>query len=74
MKYREDEDVTLEELEKPKLYNDRENRRLLSRLYKIRNNELLIVCDFSRRLKKVNIRLQNEAMNALFTMKCILRF
>ncbi|TBU13379.1 hypothetical protein CWI38_0451p0030 [Hamiltosporidium tvaerminnensis] len=65
VKYRLAEEVTkksLEEAQLPKLYNEIENRKLHSKLYNARKNELVSVSDSSRWLKRGNIRPRNEAV------------
>ncbi|TBU13199.1 reverse transcriptase [Hamiltosporidium tvaerminnensis] len=64
VKYRLVEEVTkksLEEAQLAKLYNEIEKRKLHSKLYNARKNELVSVSDSSRWLKKGNIRPCNEA-------------
>ncbi|TBU01531.1 hypothetical protein CWI36_1322p0010, partial [Hamiltosporidium magnivora] len=65
VKYRLVEEVTkksLEEAQLAKLYNEIEKRKLHSKLYNARKNELVSVGDSSRWLKKGNIRPRNEAV------------
>ncbi|TBU12064.1 hypothetical protein CWI38_0914p0040 [Hamiltosporidium tvaerminnensis] len=65
VKYRLVEEVTkksLEEAQLAKLYNEIEKRKLHSKLYKARKNELVSVSDSSRWLKKENIRPRDEAV------------
>ncbi|TBU07286.1 hypothetical protein CWI38_2422p0010, partial [Hamiltosporidium tvaerminnensis] len=65
VKYRLVEEVTkksLEEAQLAKLYNEIEKRKLHSKLYNARNNELECVSDSSRWLKRGNIRPRNEAV------------
>ncbi|KAK1350176.1 hypothetical protein LUQ84_001150 [Hamiltosporidium tvaerminnensis] len=65
VKYRLVEEVTkksLEEAQLAKLYNEIEKRKLHSKLYKARKNELVSVSDSSRWLKRGNIRPRNEAV------------
>ncbi|TBU12087.1 reverse transcriptase, partial [Hamiltosporidium tvaerminnensis] len=65
VKYRLVEEVTkksLEEAQLAKLYNEIEKRKLHSKLYKARKNELLSVSGSSRWLKKGNIRPRNEVV------------
>ncbi|TBU11092.1 hypothetical protein CWI38_1390p0010, partial [Hamiltosporidium tvaerminnensis] len=65
VKYRLVEEVTkksLEEAQLAKLYNEIEKRKLHSKLYNARKNELVSVSDSSRWLKKGNIRPRNEAV------------
>ncbi|KAK1348514.1 hypothetical protein LUQ84_002118 [Hamiltosporidium tvaerminnensis] len=52
----------VEEAQLAKLYNEIEKRKLYSKLYKARKNELVSVSDSSRWLKKGNIRPRNEAV------------
>ncbi|TBU00961.1 hypothetical protein CWI37_0847p0030, partial [Hamiltosporidium tvaerminnensis] len=64
-KYRLVEEVTkksLEEAQLAKLYNEIEKRKLYSKLYNARKNELVSVSDSSRWLKRRNIRPRNEAV------------
>ncbi|TBU19949.1 hypothetical protein CWI38_0165p0010 [Hamiltosporidium tvaerminnensis] len=64
VKYRLVEEVTkksLEEAQLAKLYNEIEKRKLHSKLYNARKNELVSVSDSSRWLKRGNIRPRNEA-------------
>ncbi|TBU06414.1 hypothetical protein CWI38_2582p0010, partial [Hamiltosporidium tvaerminnensis] len=59
------EEVTkksLEEAQLAKLYNEIEKRKLHSKLYNARKNELVSVSDSSRWLKRGNIRPRNEAV------------
>ncbi|TBU08033.1 reverse transcriptase [Hamiltosporidium tvaerminnensis] len=53
---------SLEEAQLAKLYNEIEKRKLHSKLYKARKNELVSVSDSSRWLKSGNIRTRNEAV------------
>ncbi|TBU11283.1 hypothetical protein CWI38_1283p0010, partial [Hamiltosporidium tvaerminnensis] len=53
---------SLEEAQLAKLYNEIEKRKLHSKLYNARKNELVSVSDSSRWLKRGNIRLRNEAV------------
>ncbi|TBU11924.1 hypothetical protein CWI38_0978p0020, partial [Hamiltosporidium tvaerminnensis] len=65
VKYRLVEEVTkksLEEAQLAKLYNEIEKRKLHSKLYNARKNELVSVSDSSRWLKRGNIRPRNEAV------------
>ncbi|TBU05220.1 structural maintenance of chromosomes protein 5, partial [Hamiltosporidium magnivora] len=65
VKYRWVEEVTkksLEEAQLAKLYNEIEKRKLHSKLYNARKNELVSVSDSSRWLKRGNIRSRNEAV------------
>ncbi|TBU10634.1 hypothetical protein CWI38_1636p0010, partial [Hamiltosporidium tvaerminnensis] len=65
VKYRLVEEVTkksLEEAQLAKLYNEIEKRKLYSKLYNARKNELVSVSDSSRWLKRGNIRPRNEAV------------
>ncbi|TBU10503.1 hypothetical protein CWI38_1715p0040, partial [Hamiltosporidium tvaerminnensis] len=65
VKYRLVEEVTkksLEEAQLAKLYNEIEKRKLHSKLYNARKNELVSVSDSSRWLKRGNIRPRDEAM------------
>ncbi|KAK1349054.1 hypothetical protein LUQ84_001735 [Hamiltosporidium tvaerminnensis] len=65
VKYRLIEEVTkksLEEAQLAKLYNEIEKRKLHSKLYSARKNELVSVSDSSGWLKKGNIRPRNEAV------------
>ncbi|TBU12894.1 hypothetical protein CWI38_0592p0010 [Hamiltosporidium tvaerminnensis] len=65
VKYRLVEEVikkSLEEAQLAKLYNEIEKRKLYSKLYNARKNELLSVSDSSRWLKRGNIRPRNEAV------------
>ncbi|TBU12146.1 hypothetical protein CWI38_0879p0020, partial [Hamiltosporidium tvaerminnensis] len=65
LKYRLVEEVTkksLEEAQLAKLYNEIEKRKLHSKLYNARKNELVSVSDSSRWLKRGNIRPRNEAV------------
>ncbi|TBU19116.1 hypothetical protein CWI38_0219p0010, partial [Hamiltosporidium tvaerminnensis] len=65
VKYRLAEEVTkksLEEAQLAKLYNEIEKRKLHSKLYNARKNELVSVSDSSRWLKRGNIRPRNEAV------------
>ncbi|KAK1347437.1 hypothetical protein LUQ84_003201 [Hamiltosporidium tvaerminnensis] len=65
VKYRLLEEVTkksLEEAQLAKLYNEIEKRKLHSKLYNARKNELVSVSDSSRWLKRGNIRPRNEAV------------
>ncbi|KAK1351059.1 hypothetical protein LUQ84_000332 [Hamiltosporidium tvaerminnensis] len=65
VKYRLVEEVTkksLEEAQLAKLYNEIEKRKLHSKLYNARKNELVNVSDSSRWLKRGNIRPRNEAV------------
>ncbi|KAK1349313.1 hypothetical protein LUQ84_001492 [Hamiltosporidium tvaerminnensis] len=65
VKYRLVEKVTRKKLEDDqlaKLYNEIEKRKLHSKLYNARKNELVSVSDSSRWLKRGNIRAQNEAV------------
>ncbi|KAK1350924.1 hypothetical protein LUQ84_000199 [Hamiltosporidium tvaerminnensis] len=65
VKYRLVEEVTkksLEEAQLAKLYNEIEKRKLHSKLYNARKNELVSVSDSSRWLKRGNIRPQNESV------------
>ncbi|KAK1347549.1 hypothetical protein LUQ84_003084 [Hamiltosporidium tvaerminnensis] len=65
IKYGLEEEVTkkkLEEAQLANLYNEIENRKLYSKLYSARNNELVSVNDSSRWLKKGNIRSRDEAV------------
>ncbi|TBU12814.1 reverse transcriptase [Hamiltosporidium tvaerminnensis] len=65
VKYRLVEEVTkksLEEAQLAKLYNEIEKRKLHSKLYNARKNELVSVSDYSRWRNKRNIRPRNEAM------------
>ncbi|TBU20696.1 hypothetical protein CWI38_0032p0010, partial [Hamiltosporidium tvaerminnensis] len=65
LKYRLVEEVTkksLEESQLAKLFNEIEKRKLHSKLYNARKNELVSVSDSSRWLKRGNIRPRNEAV------------
>ncbi|TBT99465.1 hypothetical protein CWI37_1334p0010, partial [Hamiltosporidium tvaerminnensis] len=65
VKYRLVEEITkksLEEAQLAKLYNEIEKRKLHSKLYNARKNELVSVSDSSRWLKRGNIRPRNEAV------------
>ncbi|TBU13544.1 hypothetical protein CWI38_0400p0050 [Hamiltosporidium tvaerminnensis] len=65
VKYRLVEEVTKKSLEKSqltKLYNEIEKRKLHSKLYNARKNELVSVSDSSSWLKRGNIRPGNEAV------------
>ncbi|TBU10885.1 reverse transcriptase, partial [Hamiltosporidium tvaerminnensis] len=65
VKYKLAEEVTkksLEEAQLAKLYNEIEKRKLHSKLYNARKNELVSVSDSSRWLKRGNIRPRNEAV------------
>ncbi|TBU15716.1 hypothetical protein CWI38_0308p0060 [Hamiltosporidium tvaerminnensis] len=65
LKYRLVEEVTkksLEEAQLAKLYNEIEKRKLHSKLYNARKNELVSVSDSSRWLKKGNINPRNETV------------
>ncbi|TBU01453.1 hypothetical protein CWI39_1384p0010, partial [Hamiltosporidium magnivora] len=65
VKYRLVEEVTkksLEEAQLAKLYNEIEKRKLHSKLYKARKNELVSVSDSTRWLKRGNIRPRNNAV------------
>ncbi|TBT99757.1 hypothetical protein CWI36_1859p0010, partial [Hamiltosporidium magnivora] len=65
VKYRLVEEVTkksLEEAQLAKLCNEIEKRKLPSKLYYARKNELVSVSDSSRWLKRGNIRPRNEAV------------
>ncbi|TBU17925.1 hypothetical protein CWI38_0263p0040 [Hamiltosporidium tvaerminnensis] len=65
VKYRLVEEVTkksLEEAQLAKLYNEIEKRKLHSKLYNARKNELVSVSDSSRWLKRGNIRPRDEAV------------
>ncbi|TBU13435.1 reverse transcriptase [Hamiltosporidium tvaerminnensis] len=53
---------SLEEAQLAKLYNEIEKRKLHSKLYNARKNELVSVSDSSRWLKKGNIRPRNQAV------------
>ncbi|TBU11212.1 hypothetical protein CWI38_1319p0010 [Hamiltosporidium tvaerminnensis] len=69
VKYRLVEEVTkksLEEAQLAKLYNEIEKRKLHSKLYNARKNELVSVSDSSRWLKRGNIRPRNEAVNVFW--------
>ncbi|TBU11007.1 hypothetical protein CWI38_1433p0030, partial [Hamiltosporidium tvaerminnensis] len=52
----------VEEAQLAKLYNEIEKRKLHSKLYNARKNELVSISDSSRWLKKGNIRPRNEAV------------
>ncbi|TBU06518.1 hypothetical protein CWI36_0435p0030 [Hamiltosporidium magnivora] len=52
----------LEKAQLAKLYNEIEKRKLHSKLYNARKNELVSFSDSSRGLKKGNIRPRNEAV------------
>ncbi|TBU03744.1 PIF1-like helicase, partial [Hamiltosporidium magnivora] len=54
--------IHLEEAQLAKLYNEIEKRKLHSKLYNARKNELVSVSDSSRWLKRGNIRPRNEAV------------
>ncbi|TBU11702.1 hypothetical protein CWI38_1075p0020 [Hamiltosporidium tvaerminnensis] len=65
VKYRLVEKVikkSLKEAQLAKLYNEIEKRKLNSKLYNARKNELVSVSDSSRWLKRGNIRPRNEAV------------
>ncbi|TBU13029.1 hypothetical protein CWI38_0554p0010 [Hamiltosporidium tvaerminnensis] len=65
IKYGLEEEVTkkkLEEAQLAKLYNEIEKRKLHSKLYNARKNELVSVSDSSRWLKRGNIRPRNGAV------------
>ncbi|TBU10606.1 hypothetical protein CWI38_1652p0010 [Hamiltosporidium tvaerminnensis] len=65
VKYRLVEEVTkksLDEAQLAKLYNEIEKRKLHSKLYNARKNELVSVSDSSRWLKRGNIRPRNKAV------------
>ncbi|TBU11605.1 hypothetical protein CWI38_1120p0010, partial [Hamiltosporidium tvaerminnensis] len=65
VKYRLVEEVTkksFEEAQLGKLYNEVEKRKLYSKLYNARKNQLASVSDSSRWLKRGNIRPRNEAL------------
>ncbi|TBU12077.1 hypothetical protein CWI38_0909p0030, partial [Hamiltosporidium tvaerminnensis] len=65
VKYSLVEEVTkksLEEAQLAKLYNEIEKRKLHSKLYNARKNELVSVSDSSRWLKRGNIRPRNKAV------------
>ncbi|TBU20684.1 hypothetical protein CWI38_0035p0070 [Hamiltosporidium tvaerminnensis] len=65
LSYRLVEEVTkksLEEAQLAKLYNEVETRKLHSKLYNARKNELLSISDSSRWLKRGDIRLRSEAV------------
>ncbi|TBU11344.1 reverse transcriptase, partial [Hamiltosporidium tvaerminnensis] len=65
IKYRLEEEFTkkkLEEAQLANLYNEIERRKLHANLYNARKNELVCVSDSSRWLKRVNIRLRDEAV------------
>ncbi|TBU11464.1 reverse transcriptase [Hamiltosporidium tvaerminnensis] len=69
VKYRLVEEVTkksLDEAQLAKLYNEIEKRKLHSKLYNARKNELVSVSDSSRWLKRRNIRPRNEAVNVFW--------
>ncbi|TBU12866.1 hypothetical protein CWI38_0601p0040 [Hamiltosporidium tvaerminnensis] len=65
IKYGLEEEVTkkkLEEAQHANLYNEIKNRKLHSKLYSARNNELVSVNDSSRWLKKGSVRPRDEAV------------
>ncbi|TBU17601.1 hypothetical protein CWI38_0286p0040 [Hamiltosporidium tvaerminnensis] len=65
VKYGMAEEVTknkLDEAQLANLYNEIEKRKLHSKLYNARNNELVSVNDSSRWLKKGSVRPRNEAV------------
>ncbi|TBU12460.1 hypothetical protein CWI38_0748p0020 [Hamiltosporidium tvaerminnensis] len=65
IKYGLEEEVTkkkLEEAQLANLYNEIKNRKLHSKLYSARNNELVSVNDSSRWLKKGSVKPRDEAV------------
>ncbi|TBT98524.1 hypothetical protein CWI39_2397p0010 [Hamiltosporidium magnivora] len=66
IKYGLEEEVTkkkLEEAQLANLYNEIKNRKLHSKLYNARNNELVSVNDSSRCLKKGSVKLLQEILD-----------